>query len=168
MLRFRAADQPDVSSIFEALTAHHKQLANMGGELPGEFRKPRRTGRRGDRANRGPRTRCRAALRTGDPSAHGNGFVHNEASPTNSPRASTRRAVSRRSRTRTCGKPDTATSVGEPMARCGNSTSYIRSSGKKSQCRVRRARSGHRSNTWIWLPLSKSRKQCRARSSWRN
>ena len=32
----------------------------------------------------------------------------------------------------------------------------------------RPARSGHRSNSWISLLSSKSRKQCRARSSWRN
>ena len=43
--------------------------------------------------------------------------------------------------------------------------SYIRSSGRKSERRVRRVRSAHRSNTWIWQPLSKSHKQCRARSS---
>ena len=42
-------------------------------------------------------------------------------SPTNWPRASTRRAVSRRSRMRICGTPGTAICVGEPMARCGNS-----------------------------------------------
>ena len=39
---------------------------------------------------------------------------------------------------------------------------------EEPSCPVRRARSGHRSNTWIWLPLSKSRKQFRAKSSWRN
>ena len=73
-------------------------------------------------------------------------------SPTNSPRASTRHVVSRRSRMRICRTPGTAISVGEPMVRCGNSTSYIRTSGRKSQCPVRRARSGHRSNTWISRP----------------
>ena len=30
-----------------------------------------------------------------------------------------------------CGTPDTAISVGEPTARCGNSTRYIRTSGKE-------------------------------------
>ena len=40
---------------------------NMGGELPGEFRKPRRAGRRRDRTHSRPRARCRASLRAGDP-----------------------------------------------------------------------------------------------------
>ena len=39
----------------------------LGGELPGEFREPRRAGRRRDRAPRGPGARCRAPLRTGHP-----------------------------------------------------------------------------------------------------
>ena len=53
---------------------------NLGGELPGELREPRRTGRRGDRPDRRPRARCRCAF-TNRPSARhsANGFVHNEA-----------------------------------------------------------------------------------------
>ena len=39
----------------EALAAHHRQLEIMGGELPGEFRKPRRAGGRRDRTHRRPR-----------------------------------------------------------------------------------------------------------------
>jgi hypothetical protein len=62
----------------------------------------------------------------------------------------------------------TAIFVGKPSLRCDNSISYTRSSERKSQAPVRRARSGHRSNTWTWLRLSKSRKRCRVRSSWRN
>ena len=65
---------------------------------------------------------------------------------------------------RICGTPGTAISVGEPMARCGNSTSYIRTSGRKSQYLLRLARSAHRSNTWISRRLSKCRKPCRAKS----
>ena len=39
----------------------------LGGELPGEFRESRRTGRGGDCPLRGPRARCRAPIRTGHP-----------------------------------------------------------------------------------------------------
>ena len=52
---------------FEALGAHHRRLADMGGTLPGEFRKPRRAGGGGDCPNRGPDARCRAPVRTGHP-----------------------------------------------------------------------------------------------------
>ena len=39
----------------------------LGGELPGQFREPRRAGRRRDRPHRRPRARCDAPLRTGHP-----------------------------------------------------------------------------------------------------
>src|SRR4029434_2874452 len=63
--------------------------------------------------------------------------------------SATRHVVSRRSRTRICRTRGTATSVGGPTVRSGNSMSYIHTSGKNSQCRVRRARSGPRSNSWV-------------------
>ena len=51
----------------------------MGGELPGEFRKPRGAGGRGDRTNRRPRARGRCALyEQAIRSARENGFVHVE------------------------------------------------------------------------------------------
>ena len=39
----------------DALVAHHRQTAGLGGELSGEFREPRRPGRRGDCPDRRPK-----------------------------------------------------------------------------------------------------------------
>ena len=56
-------------------------------------------------------------------SARANGFVHNEAlAYERAPRASTRRAGSRRSPALICGTPATAICAGAPKARCGSST----------------------------------------------
>ena len=99
----------------------------LGGELPGEFREPRRAGRRGDRTHRRPRARCRAPLRTGHPLG-----ARKRLCPQRGARQRTRRALLRGawlredSPMRICGTPATAICVGEPMARCGNSTSSIR------------------------------------------
>ena len=91
---------------------------SLGGELPGEFREPRRAGGRGDRAHRRPR-RSMPSVSTNRPSARRTQTALStmRRSPTNSPRASTRHVVSRRSRTPTCGTPGTAISVGEPTGK---------------------------------------------------
>ena len=79
-----------------------------------------------------------APLRTGHPlGPRTTALSTTRRSPTNWPRASTRRAGSRRSRMSICETPATAICVGEPMARCGNSMSCIRTSGRKSQRPVR-------------------------------
>ncbi len=132
----------------EALAAHHRAAPGLGGELPGQFREPRRAGRRRDRSHRRPRCRGRCAS-TNRPSARPapTALFTTRRSPTNSPRASTRRVASTRLPVCICRTPATAICVGEPMARCGNSTSCIRTSGSKSQRPLRRARSGRRSNT---------------------
>ncbi len=88
--------------------------------------------------------------------------------PTNWPRASTPRAASSRSRSSICATPGTATCGGVPTARYGNSMRSTRTSGRQRRCPARRARSGHRSNTWTSRLCSKSRKPCPARSSSRN
>ena len=68
------------SSTSTALAAHHKQLAALGGELPGEFREPRRAGRRRDCADRRPRRSMPMRLyEQAIRSARANGFIHNEA-----------------------------------------------------------------------------------------
>ena len=83
----------------EALAAHHRQLEIWADELSGKFREPRRTGRRRDRPHRRPRARCRAALRTGHPLGACKRLSSTmRRSPMNSPRDSTRRVASRRSR----------------------------------------------------------------------
>ena len=51
----------------EALIGSPEAARDLGAALPGEFRKPRRAGRRGDRPDRRPGTRGRAAVRTGHP-----------------------------------------------------------------------------------------------------
>lgn len=89
-------------------------------------------------------------------------------SPTKSPHGFMPLAGSRRSRMPICRTRGTDTFAGEPTARCANSTSCIRTSGRKSQLPAPQARSGHPSNNWIYLLLSKSRKPCRARSSWKS
>ena len=53
--------------ICEALGAHHRQLELWAENCPENFREPRRAGRRGDCAPRGPRDRRRAPLRAGHP-----------------------------------------------------------------------------------------------------
>ena len=96
---------------------------DLGGELPGEFREPRRAGRRRDRAPRGPRARCGAPLRTGHPLGARQ-------------RLRSQRGARQRARFRflcgarlrevrpmsICRTPATAICAGAPMARCGNST----------------------------------------------
>ena len=64
---FDAAPVGEKQQHVVALAAHHKQLQILGGELPGEFREPRRVGRRGDGPHRRPRRRGDASLRTGHP-----------------------------------------------------------------------------------------------------
>ena len=76
---FDSATEGSRQAHFEALADHHRQLADLGGALPGEFRKPRRAGRRGNRPDRRPRPRRRAPVRTGHPLGPRHGFVHNEA-----------------------------------------------------------------------------------------
>ena len=93
----------------------------MGGALPGEFRKPRRTGGRGDRTDRGSQTRCEHLYEKAIRSAHENGFVHNEALANE--------VAARFYAARGFEKiayaylqdADTVISVGGPMARYGNS-----------------------------------------------
>ena len=51
----------------------------LGGELPGEFREPRRAGRRRDCSHRGPRARRERLYEQAIRSARANGFVHKEA-----------------------------------------------------------------------------------------
>ena len=121
---------------------------DLGGELSGEFRKPRRAGRRRDRPHRGPGARCRCASMNrpfARPAQTASSTTRR--SPTNWPRASTRRAGSRDSRISICATRATAICAGAPTARCGNSMSYIRSSERRSRRPVRRARSGRRSNS---------------------
>ena len=114
---------------------------NMGGELPGEFRKPRCAGGRGDRTNRGPRIRGDARLRAGHPQRTRERFRPRRGRRQRScGPAFTWHVVSRRSRTRTCARPGTATCVGELMARCGSSMSSIRISGRKGRLPVQPAR----------------------------
>ena len=67
-------------------------------------------------------------------SARANGFVHNEALAYElAARFYAARGFDKIARCSICGTPATATCVGEPTARCGNSTSCIRTSGRKSR-----------------------------------
>ena len=153
---------------FEALAAHHQQLEVWAENCPENFENraalvgaeiARIEGRELDAEHL-----YEQAIR----SAHANGFVHNEALANE---LAARFYAAR-------GFEKIAHAYLRDARYC-----YLRwgADGKVRQldelyphlreeqpCPVRRARSGHRSNTWIWLPLSKSRKPFRARSSWRN
>ena len=117
-----------------ALADHNKQIAVWAENCPENFENRAALGRRRDRADRRPRARCRAPLRTGDRARPAQTALFTmRRSLTNWPGAFTRRVGSSRSRICICGMPATAISVGEPSARSGSSTRRIRSSGRKSR-----------------------------------
>ena len=121
-----AAPDQQVSHL-EALAAHHKQLVDLGGELPGEFREPRRPGRRRDRTPGGPRTRRRAPLRTGHPLGPRQRVCSQRGTRQRTGRALLRGAWIREDRAYLpAGRPLPAICAGAPMGRCGNSISSIR------------------------------------------
>ena len=132
----------------DAVAAHHKQLQLWAANCPENFEN--RAALVGAEIARieGRDARCRCAS-TNRPSARPapTALFTTRRSPMNWPPASTRRVASRRSPVCICRTPATAICVGEPTARCGNSTRCIHTSGRKSQRPLRRARSGRRSNT---------------------
>jgi predicted ATPase len=137
---------------FEALTTHHRQLQVWAENCPENFENraalvgaeiARIEGRELDAERR-----YEQAIR----SAHANGFVHNEALAYELAARFYWHMASTSSHTRICERPATAICNGGPMARYGNSTSYIRTSDMKRRCPIQRARSAHPSNTWILLP----------------
>ena len=153
----------------EAVTAHYRQLEVWAANCPENFEN--RAALVGAEIARidGRDVEAMRLYEKAIRSARANGFVHNEALAYE---LAARFYAARGFETiaqayvRT---PGTATSVGEPMARSGNSMSCTRTSARESRRRrCRRPRSGHRSNTWISPPSSKSRRPCRARSSSRN
>ena len=74
-------------------------------------------------------------------SAHENGFVHNEALANElAARFYAARGFEKIAHLRICGTPGTATFVGAPMVRYGNSINSIRTSGGRVRCPMRRAR----------------------------
>ena len=100
----------------------------LGGELPGNFRQPRGTGRRRDRAPGRPRTGRRAPLRGGH-SLGTRARLRAERGPRQRAcgAASISAAASRRSPTPISGTPAPAISAaGAPTARCGSSIGSIR------------------------------------------
>jgi hypothetical protein len=66
--------------------------------------------------------------------AHENGFVQHEAMANEiAARFYAARGFEKIAYMSTCGTPGTATFAGEPMGKCGNSMSYIRTSGRKGR-----------------------------------
>ena len=154
---------------FEALAAHHRQLEIWAEHCPENFEN--RAALVGAEIARieGRLLDAEQLYEQAIRSAHENGFVHNEAVANEARRALLRGTWFREDRAlRICGTPGTAISVGEPMARYGSSIELYPHLREEKPLPDRRARSGHQSNTWISLLLSKSRKRCRARSFWKN
>ena len=115
----------------EALAAHHQQLEVWAENCPENFEN--RAALVGAEIARieGRALDAEAPLRTGHPLG-----TRKRLCPQRGARQRTRRALLRgarlraRSRIYICGTPATATFAGEPTARCGNSTSSIRTSGR--------------------------------------
>ena len=126
---------------------------DMGGELPGEFREPRRAGRRGDRAHRRPRARCRAPLRTGHPLG-----ARKRLRPQRGARQRTRRALLRGAWLRedrgcvSAGRPVRLSPLGSRWQGAATRSVISAPQGGRASRPVRRARSRRRSNTWISRP----------------
>ena len=100
---------------------------NMGRKLPGEFRKPCRTGRRGNRPDRRPRPRCHAPLRAGHSLGPRPRFrSERSALPMRWPPGSTTRAASRHPPTPICARRGIVISAGAPTARYGSSIGFTR------------------------------------------
>ena len=117
----------------DAIAAHHRQLQLWAANCPENFEN--RAALVGAEIARIEGRDVDASACTNRPSVRPRqtALSTTRRSPTNWPRASMRRGGSRGSRMYICGMPGTATSVGEPMARYGNSISSIRSSGRKSR-----------------------------------
>ena len=124
---FDSATEGSRQEHFEALADHHRQLADMGGELPGEFRKSRCAGGRGNRPDRRPRPR-RRAVSTNRPSARRatTALSTTKASPTRWRRGSISARGLETSAIRPSPQcPALLSSAGAPTARCGNLIDFI-------------------------------------------
>ena len=154
---------------FEALAAHHRQLEVWAENCPENFEN--RAALVGAEIARieGRELDAMRLYEQAIRSAHANGFVHNEALANE---LAARFYAAR-------GFEKIAHAYLRDARYCylrwgadwqGAATRPVISApqGGRASCPVRRARSGHRSNSWISLRLSKSRKQYRARSSWRS
>ena len=154
---------------FEALAAHHRQLEIWAENCPENFEN--RAALVGAEIARieGRELEAEHLYEQAIRSAQANGFVHNEALANElaarfyAARGFEKIAHAYLRDARYCylrwGADGKVRQLDEL---------YPQPQGGRADPWLRRARSGHRSNTWIWRPLSKSRKQCRARSSWRN
>src|SRR5882672_2886328 len=86
-------------------------------------------------------------------------------SPTKWPRASTPGEASKSLPVCICRKPATAISVGGPMARCGNSNSFIRISATHQSLHLLPLPLARPSSGWMSGRCSRPRRRCPARSS---
>ena len=117
---------------FEALAAHHRQLEVWAEHCPENFEN--RAALVGAEIARIEGRELDARTFTNRPSARrsANGFVHNEALANElAARFYAARGFEKIAHP-ICGTPGTATFVGEPMARYGNSSDCIRTSERKS------------------------------------
>ena len=103
---------------------------SLGGELPGEFRKPRRAGGRGDRTHRRPRPRCHAPLRAGASARRARTALSTMRRIANEARRPLLRGTRfREDRVRVLARrPVLLPALGGRLGRCDNSRSCIRTS----------------------------------------
>ena len=153
---------------FEALSAHHRQLEIWAENCPENFEN--RAALVGAEIARieGRELEAEHFYEQAIRSAHANGFVQNEALANEL----AARFYAARGFEKIANAYLRDARYGYlrwgANGKCDNSMSYIRASGRRSARHVRRPQLGHWLNTWIWLRLSKSRKQFRAKLSWRN
>ena len=125
----------------------------LGGELPGEFREPRRAGRRRDRPPRRPRARCRAPLRTGHPLGPRQRLCPQRGARQRTGRALLRGAWLREDRPCVSAeRPLLLSALGSRWQGAATRSAISAPRARKSQHPGRRARSGRRSNTWTSRP----------------
>ena len=117
---------------------------------PENFAEPRRAGRRRDRPDRRPRARRRAALRAGHPLGPRQRLCPQRGDRLRAGRALLRRrAASRRVRRGVSAEcPRLLSPLGRRWQGTAARSVLSAAQGGRSQCPIRRARSGHRSNTW--------------------
>src|SRR5258708_25168743 len=149
----------------EALAAHHKQLQVWAANCPDNFEN--RAALVGAEIARIEGRELDADASTNRPSARlaQTALFTMRRSPMNWLPASTRRVASRRSPVCICRTPATAIRVGEPMARCGNSNSFIRISATHQSLHLPPLPLARPSSSWMSGRCSRPRRRCPARSA---
>ena len=150
----RSASADERARYLEAVATHYRQLEIWAENCPENFEN--RAALVGAEIARieGRELDAERLYEDAIRSAREHGFVQNEALANELAARFYLAQASRRSLMHICKTPGMAIFVGGRTVRCGNSNSYIRTSGRKSWCAVRPSQSKRRSNTLISRPLS--------------